>query len=47
MLLEAMKMEHRIVAPFDGVVTALLVAAGDQVGTGDMLVVIDEEQEDE
>jgi propionyl-CoA carboxylase alpha chain len=40
-LLEAMKMEHRIVAPFDGVVSELRVAVGDQVGTGDMLVVID------
>jgi propionyl-CoA carboxylase alpha chain len=41
-LLEAMKMEHRILAPFDGVVSELRVAAGDQVGTDDMLVVIDE-----
>jgi propionyl-CoA carboxylase alpha chain len=41
-LLEAMKMEHRIVAPFEGVVSELRVAAGDQVGTGDLLVVIDE-----
>jgi propionyl-CoA carboxylase alpha chain len=40
-LLEAMKMEHRIVAPFDGVVSELRVMAGDQVGTDDMLVVID------
>jgi propionyl-CoA carboxylase alpha chain len=40
-LLEAMKMEHRIVAPFAGIVTDLRVAVGDQVGTGDMLVVID------
>ncbi|MDX2380273.1 MAG: biotin carboxylase N-terminal domain-containing protein [Acidimicrobiia bacterium] len=43
-LLEAMKMEHRIVAPFDGVVGELRVAAGDQVGTDDMLVVIDAPQ---
>jgi biotin carboxyl carrier protein len=31
LLLEAMKMEHTIVAPFAGVVTELGVAAGDQV----------------
>ena len=43
-LLEAIKMEHRIVAPFDGVVGELRVAAGDQVGTDDMLVVIDAPQ---
>ena len=40
-LLEAMKMEHQIVAPFAGTVTDLTVATGDQVGTGHMLVVID------
>jgi len=40
-LLEAMKMEHQIVAPFAGTVTDLTVAPGDQVGTGHMLVVID------
>ena len=46
-LLEAMKMEHRIVAPFDGVVSELRVSAGDQVGTDDMLVVIDVAQNEE
>ena len=34
MVLEAMKMEHRVQAPADGTVTAVLVAAGDQVATG-------------
>ncbi len=34
MVLEAMKMEHRVHAPADGTVTAVLVAAGDQVATG-------------
>ncbi len=33
-VLEAMKMEHRVHAPADGTVTAVLVAAGDQVATG-------------
>jgi biotin carboxyl carrier protein len=41
-LLEAMKKEHRIVAPFEGVDSELRVAAGEQVVTGDLLVVIDE-----
>jgi propionyl-CoA carboxylase alpha chain len=44
-LLEAMKMEHRIVAPFAGRVADLPVSPGDQVGTGDMLVVIEERGE--
>jgi 3-methylcrotonyl-CoA carboxylase alpha subunit len=33
-VMEAMKMEHTIAAPADGVVTELLYAAGDQVGEG-------------
>ena len=33
-VLEAMKMEHRVTAPTDGTVTAVLVAVGDQVATG-------------
>ena len=38
MVLEAMKMEHRVTAPADGTVTAVLVAAGDQVATGTELL---------
>lgn len=41
-IMEAMKMEHRIVALADGVVSELRVAQGDQVGSGDILVVIEE-----
>ena len=37
-VLEAMKMEHRVQAPADGTVTELLVAAGDQVATGTELL---------
>lgn len=37
-VLEAMKMEHRVHAPADGVVTAVLVAVGDQVATGTELL---------
>jgi geranyl-CoA carboxylase alpha subunit len=36
--LEAMKMEYRHCAPADGIVSGLTVAAGDQVGTGKLLV---------
>ncbi|GAB2939394.1 acetyl-CoA carboxylase biotin carboxylase subunit [Aquaspirillum soli] len=38
MILEAMKMEHTISAPADGVVQEFYFAAGDQVGDGDDLV---------
>jgi propionyl-CoA carboxylase alpha chain len=40
LVLEAMKMEHEIVAPADGAVTELPVAAGDQVAAGQVLAVI-------
>ena len=33
-VMEAMKMEHTITAPADGVVAELLYAPGDQVGDG-------------
>ena len=38
MVLEAMKMEHVIAAPADGVVAAVRFAAGDQVMEGDELL---------
>ena len=40
LILEAMKMEHRITAPRDGTVEALHVAAGDQVENGQLLVTV-------
>ena len=40
LILEAMKMENEIVAPVDGVVTALLVSEGASVSTGDPLMTI-------
>ena len=40
LILEAMKMEHRITAPRDGTVEALHVTAGDQVENGQLLVTI-------
>ena len=37
-VLEAMKMENPIAAPFDGTVTAVHVTAGDRVAGGAVLV---------
>ncbi len=37
-LVEAMKMEHAVCAPRDGTVTRVLVAEGQMVGLGDLLV---------
>lgn len=42
MTLEAMKMQHSITAPVDGVIESLPVAVGTQVAAGTMLAVIDE-----
>ncbi len=39
-ILEAMKMEHRITAPIDGVVEAIKVVAGEQVANGQVLIEI-------
>jgi 3-methylcrotonyl-CoA carboxylase alpha subunit len=36
--LEAMKMEHALIAPFDGTVTELNATTGSQVTEGTMLV---------
>ena len=43
--LEAMKMEHTISAPADGVVSVLDVAVGRQLAVGDVLAVIESESE--
>ncbi|NEW50148.1 acetyl/propionyl-CoA carboxylase subunit alpha [Nocardia cyriacigeorgica] len=45
--LEAMKMEHTIVAPAAGVLSALNVAVGQQVEVGAVLAVVDEPSEDQ
>jgi len=39
-VLEAMKMEHAVRAPVDGIVEDVLVSAGDQVADGAVLVVV-------
>jgi biotin carboxyl carrier protein len=41
MVVEAMKMEHKIVASGDAVVTEVRFAVGDRVDTGDLLVALD------
>jgi propionyl-CoA carboxylase alpha chain len=42
MIVEAMKMEHRITAPHPGTVREIRARAGEQVAAGDLLAVIDE-----
>jgi len=46
-ILEAMKMEHEVVAPADGAVREVRVEIGDQVDAGDVLVAMDEAAPDE
>ena len=43
LVLEAMKMEHRITAPADGTIGSIQVTEGEQVANGAMLVVLDEQ----
>ena len=43
--LEAMKMEHKIVAPVTGVLTELNVAVGQQVEVGSVLAVVEEKEQ--
>ena len=45
LVLEAMKMEHRMTAPADGTVTAIKVAVGDQVANGAVLIEIEPAKE--
>ncbi len=41
-VLEAMKMEHTVAAPGDGILGEMRVAAGDQVDTGQILAVVED-----
>ena len=43
MVLEAMKMEHAVSAPRDGVIERVCCSEGDQVAEGDELLMIDGE----
>jgi propionyl-CoA carboxylase alpha chain len=45
LVIEAMKMEHLIVAPADGLLTEVLVAQGDQVEAGDVLATVTREDQ--
>jgi len=45
LILEAMKMEHRITAPMVGIISELHVATGDQVENGQLLVTLNQEDE--
>ncbi|MFW0795497.1 biotin carboxylase N-terminal domain-containing protein [Gordonia sp. CPCC 205515] len=45
--LEAMKMEHTVAAPADGIVASLSVEAGQQLSVGDVLAVISDEESEE
>ena len=46
LVLEAMKMEHHINAAADGTVTEILVAVGQQIEQGVVMMVIDDGSED-
>jgi propionyl-CoA carboxylase alpha chain len=46
-ILEAMKMEHEVTAPHDGVVRDVLVEVGQQVDAGAVLVALDEARNEE
>jgi len=43
-IIEAMKMEHSLVAPVDGRVHEIAVAAGNQIAEGATVVVLEPEQ---
>ena len=46
LILEAMKMEHRITAPMAGIVSELKVKAGDQVANGELLIILSTESDE-
>ena len=47
LVLEAMKMEHPMNAPEDGVVTEVRVAQGEQVASGTLLLVVETNEGDD
>ncbi|HET7736427.1 MAG TPA: biotin/lipoyl-containing protein, partial [Nocardioidaceae bacterium] len=47
LVLEAMKMQHNVSAPYDGVVAELDVKVGQQVSAGDVLAVVSTNEEQE
>ena len=45
LVLEAMKMEHRIVAPRAGTVTEITVGQGDSIAAGTLLAIVEEDSD--
>ncbi len=45
LILEAMKMEHRITAPDAGVISEIRIQQGDQVANGELLIVLSQNEE--
>jgi propionyl-CoA carboxylase alpha chain len=45
LILEAMKMEHRITAPDAGVISEIRIEQGDQVSNGELLIVLSQNEE--
>jgi propionyl-CoA carboxylase alpha chain len=45
LILEAMKMEHRITAPDAGVISEIRIQQGDQVSNGELLIVLSQNEE--
>ena len=44
LILEAMKMQNTLVAPYDGTISKILFKAGDQVQEGTELLLIDKKE---
>ena len=42
-ILEAMKMQHQLRAPFDGKVLAVHISKGSQIAAGDVMIELEEE----
>ncbi len=45
LVLEAMKMQHTVSAPHSGTVTEIPASVGDQVAAGDVLAVVEQEED--
>jgi geranyl-CoA carboxylase alpha subunit len=43
-VLEAMKMQHELIAPGDGTVADVVAVAGKQIGAGDLIMMLELEE---
>ena len=43
-VLEAMKMQHELIAPGDGAVVDVVAVAGKQIGAGDLIMMLELEE---